>query len=130
MGIMYECVCCKNGLLLLLKWVVSLEKIGRFCCKNLSFLFEKRHFLISNMGAFVVMYLLCTFYVSFMYVLCIVYVCLIYHKTLVCMDLGCLVCIFERTMDSLFIFFIKIFGIFENSRKDQFGKYCDSIRQI
>ena len=44
MGKMYECVCCKNGLLLLLKWVVSLEKRGRFCRKNLSFLFEKRPF--------------------------------------------------------------------------------------
>ena len=95
MGKLYEYVCCKNGLLWFLKWVVSLEKSGRFCRKNLSFLFEKRHFLISNMGAFVVMYLLCTFYVSFMYVLCIVYVCLIYLKTLVYMDLGCLVCIFE-----------------------------------
>ena len=92
---MYECVCCKNGLLWFLKWVVSLEKSGRFCRKNLSFLSEKRHFLISNMGAFVVMYLLCMYNVSFMYVLCIVYVCLICHKTLVYMDLGCLVCIFE-----------------------------------
>ena len=45
MGIMYECVCCKNGLLWLLKWVVLLEKSGRFCRKNLSFLFEKRPFL-------------------------------------------------------------------------------------
>ena len=45
MGKMYECVCCKNGLLWLLKWVVSLEKSGRFCRKNLSFLFEKRPFL-------------------------------------------------------------------------------------
>ena len=70
MGKMYECVCCKNGLLWLLKWVVSLEKSGRFCRKNLSFLFEKRHFLIPNMGAFVVMYLLCIFYVPFMYLLC------------------------------------------------------------
>ncbi len=85
----------KNGLLWLLKWVVSLEKKGRFCCKNLSFLFEKRPFLISNMGAFVVMYLLCTFYVCFMYLLCMYYVCLIYLKTLFYMDLGCLVCIFE-----------------------------------
>ena len=70
MGKMYECVCCKNGLLWLLKWVVSLEKSGRFCRKNLSFLFEKRPFLISNMGAFVVMYLLCIFYVCIMYSLC------------------------------------------------------------
>ena len=42
-----------------------------------------------------------------MYLLCMYYVCLIYLKTLVYMDLGCLVCIFERTMDSLFIFLLR-----------------------
>ena len=102
------------------KVAVFVVKTYRFCLKNGTFWFPIWVLLSS-----------CTYYVPIMYLLCMYYVCLIYHKTLVYMDLGCLVCIFEWKSDSLFIFLLRYLEYLKivvriNSAYivTQFGKYC------